>query len=222
MDQKTPKQFHRFWLRETARFIAGNIQDGSLVECGVKQGSSSVILAQEFRKNKIILCDTWTGFPSYSPTDAPTPSRKKRLEKRVGHGSNTFKQCRKILKRNKIVDRCSMIRGDICETVPEFMKEHDDLQLCFMHVDTDLYEPAKTSLMHFGPRIFDKGAIFVHDWKDPHWFVHVAVNEFLEKYGEDWRLFVFDPDQLHACVLLRGDDNYLKEFEDHISSKAYE
>ena len=116
-----------------------------------------------------------------------------------------------------------MIRGDIAETIPEFVNENSDIKIQFMHVDTDLYAPAKVALDSFGPFVMDKGAIFCHDFFDPHWQIHIAVEEFLEK-NESWNLFAFDPKfvkslGLYACALFKGDEEYLNEFSSFVEKR---
>tara|TARA_Y100000310_G_scaffold344170_1_gene455507 strand:- start:4756 stop:5418 length:663 start_codon:yes stop_codon:yes gene_type:complete len=219
----TPKQWHRYWIRETALFIGEHTDSGAFVEAGVKQGTSTVISMQALEGERGVLFDTWRGFVHYSKQDILNPNREKRLKKRIGTGKNTYEDCRRSLKKNGLIDKCEMFRGDILETVPKFVSENSDIKIQFMHADTDLYMPTKVSLDCFSPFIIDKGAIFCHDFYDPKWQIHIAVEEFLE-VSTGWQLFAFDPKivkslGLHACVLFKGDEEYLNEFSDFVDAK---
>ena len=62
-----------------------------------------------------------------------------------------------------------MIRGDMPETIPEFIQKHRNLVVSLLFADCDLYEPTKTAIEHFLPRM-PKGAVIAFDELDnPIW-----------------------------------------------------
>ncbi len=174
----TPKQKHRWLVEKTALFVSNT--DGCFVECGVKQGTSSRIMATVLRRRGYLF-DTWTGFPHYSEHDIPNPRRKRRLDRRVNQTKSTYKECRATLKKGKVLKYCSMIRGDILGTVPKFVKHHS-INIVMLHIDTDLYDPAQVSLKSFFPFVQDGGIVLVHDYGDGKWpGINKVVNSFITK-----------------------------------------
>jgi O-methyltransferase len=197
----TPKQWHRFIIDSVSKAIATTTDaDSCFVECGVKQGSSSVIMAKNLER-KGFLFDTWTGPPHFSEIDAPSDSRKKRLKKRM-NTSSTKKDCIKNLKDNGVLDQCVLVQGDICKTVPTFVA-NESFRVCMLHIDTDVHSPAKTALECFFPKMVDKGVIFFHDYGDKHWpGIKILVDGFAKKSKAN--LYIFNPDHLRAAIVTIG------------------
>ena len=203
----TRKQAHRYLIDRLSKYIANFTDIGCFVECGVKQGTASAIMARNL-KQKGFLFDTWRGFPSFSEVDAPTSSRRKRIKKRM-HGKSIKKDCVKNLKDHGVYDQCTLIEGDICKTVPEFIKDAAVI-ISMLHVDTDVYEPARVSLYSLWPFIHANGAVLLHDYSDKRWpGIKKLVDDFIKENNVD--LYVPPVDKLHAAVLLNK-DRKLKEF----------
>ena len=43
-------------------------------------------------------------------------------------------------------DKINLIKGNVFETVPIFLKENPDLKIACLHLDMDVYEPTKFCL----------------------------------------------------------------------------
>jgi len=57
----------------------------------------------------------------------------------------------------------------MAKTIPEFIERHQHLMVSLLFIDCDLYEPTRTALEHFLPRM-PKGAIVAFDDLDnPIW-----------------------------------------------------
>tara|TARA_Y100000310_G_scaffold329515_1_gene399531 strand:+ start:2045 stop:2701 length:657 start_codon:yes stop_codon:yes gene_type:complete len=203
---ETSKQWHRYYLNDAAKRIKENTNDGCFIECGVKQGTSSVIMAKTLSRPGILF-DTWSGFPGFSKEDTPTKSTAKRVKKRCNR-SSTKKDCIKNLKEHGIFELCKMVQGDILKTVPDFDK--NGLSICMMHIDTDIYEPAKVSLNNFWDNIIDGGVVFVHDYRDKKWpGIQRAVDDFVNKIlksGGSIKLHEYPADRLKSCLLVKSDN----------------
>tara|TARA_Y100000310_G_scaffold336092_1_gene419746 strand:- start:1262 stop:1918 length:657 start_codon:yes stop_codon:yes gene_type:complete len=201
----TPKQWHRYYIKRSS-FLAGQYNPDKstcYVECGVKYGTTACIIGLQTNKKFGYLFDTWQGFPHYAIEDATNESRKRKLESRM-HGISTRKHCKKILKKNGLRLRIQMLRGDICETVPKFADEHKDINIAYLHIDTDLHDPADTAFKYFGDSLSDNGIIFVHDYGDKHWpGVKTATNKFLEKHPKLFP-FEFPKDQLFCLLIFKN------------------
>jgi hypothetical protein len=181
----TPKQKHRWLVGATAEYL--KYLDGCFVECGVKQGTSSRIMA-EILQREGYLFDTWTGFPHYSEYDLPSPKRKSRLDRRVSSKKSVYKDCKRHLKKFGVFGLCTMIKGDICKTVPDFIKDKT-LTVDMMHIDTDLHDPAQVSIDNFAPFISNTGVILVHDYGDSKW---PGIKKVVESFANEQGWFLVD------------------------------
>lgn len=196
----TPKQWHRYLIKKSAEYLYNNSIDGSFVECGVKQGSSSVIMAREL-KTKGYLFDTWKGFPHFHDIDITSEKRIKQLSKRVRTGKDTFQDCINNLVDNDVMENCTMIRGDICKTVPSFIK-NNKIEINMLHIDTDLYEPAKISLDSFFSMIAEGGIIYFHDYGDKHW---PGIRKIVDGLRDDGTVIhIFDTEKLFSAFTVKG------------------
>ena len=85
------------------------------------------------------------------------------------------------MSKNKVEKLCTLIEGDICETLPNFLKKQALLDVCMLHIDTDVHAPAKAALHLLWPFIVEKGVVFLHDYgDDKHWpGIRILVDEFV-------------------------------------------
>lgn len=208
----TPKQWHRYLIRKTAEYIKAHSIQGAFVECGVKQGSSSVIMAEVLQRRGFLF-DTWKGFPAFSDIDAFNDNRKKQLERRVYTAKDTYMDCIYNLRKKKVFHYCRLIRGDICSTIPNFASSYND-KICLLHIDTDLYVPAKISLTHLWDKVETGGIVFFHDYGDKTWpGIKQLVDQFTQKHNISFH--VFDPDKLFSCFLVKGISD-IRDYESYI------
>ena len=142
---------------------------GAIVECGVYRGNSLMLYLQlslclePYAINRTLIgFDTFEGFRSISPHFDPSDVDEATF-------SNTdYGILEKAIEMNNIVrpvsriPRCELVAGDICHTVPKFVRARPDLVVAMLILDTDLYEPTKTALQHFLP-LMPKGGIVVLD-----------------------------------------------------------
>jgi len=167
-----PKQaLSRFLHRAEMFNRVLNIQ-GSIVECGVLGGFGLMTWAQLSAiyeplnwQRKIIGFDTFSGFPQISEKDLATEISCKRpgglaldsyaeiLESIALYDSNRF-----LGQINKV----ELVKGDILETVPKYLKNNPATLISLMYLDVDIYEPTKIALEYFVPRM-PKGAIIAFD-----------------------------------------------------------
>ena len=97
-----------------------------------------------------------------------------------------------------------MVRGDILKTVPKFVENLEDFSIAMMHIDTDLYEPAKISLESFWPHVKEGGVVYFHDYGDEKWRgIKKVVDELVIK-DKDLYFHVFDNKKLFSAVIVKG------------------
>jgi len=151
---------------------------GSIVECGVYQGSSllawaklSAILEPENLTRRIYGFDSFEGFPSVHSYD-----RKGDGAAELGEfGTNSYEEITQLIReydRDRFlghIPKVELIRGDATQTIPAFLEHHEHLLISLLFVDFDLYEPTRAALEHFLPRM-PRGAVLVFDELDnPRW-----------------------------------------------------
>jgi hypothetical protein len=141
---------------------------GVIMECGVFKGASLArfacfreLLGNPYSK-KIVGFDTFGEFPS-TKEEGDKAILSKFLEN-AGNMSISVEQMQKVLK-HKRCERCvDLIEGDICRTVPDYVKEHPELKISLLNLDTDIYEPAKVILEHLYPRLERGGVLILDDY----------------------------------------------------------
>jgi predicted O-methyltransferase YrrM len=137
----TPQKSHPKYV-ESLVSIYKQLPPGDIVELGVAQGRNTVIfgniIKQKKAKRKYFGFDTFSG---YTPEDLKlspnlVPNQKS------GRWDNDPKKLHDILKKNKL-DACTIIVGDIKETVPKFAKKCGTIAL--LYIDCNAYLPAITA-----------------------------------------------------------------------------
>ena len=151
---------------------------GSIVELGVFRGFSlsawaklGAILEPENLIRKVYGFDTFEGFPSLHGKDT-----NEAYEHEVGHFFTDVHE--ELLELNEVfnqdrflghINKVELIKGDCTKTIPNFIDNNPHLMIGLLFIDLDLYEPTKTALEYFLPRMH-KGSIIAFDELDnPQW-----------------------------------------------------
>ena len=154
---------------------------GSIIECGVKEGSGLMLFAKLSAifepynfKRKIVGFDTFKGFPNLHDKDKSKLKKHKKIHKKGYNKSNLsilqnsiddFNRKRPLNHLPKI----ELVKGDASKTIPKFIKRNSHLLISLLYLDFDLYKPTKIALKNFLPRM-SKGSIIVFDeLNDPQW-----------------------------------------------------
>lgn len=151
---------------------------GSVVECGVFRGSGlmswaklSAILEPENLTRRIYGFDTFDGFPSLADKDVGPHTTAAPHDLRA----DSYDELQALVREYDAdrflghVPKVELVRGDMTETIPQFLRTNPHLLVSLLFIDCDLYEPTLTALQHFVPRM-PKGALLVFDDLDnPLW-----------------------------------------------------
>lgn len=148
---------------------------GSIVECGVYQGSGvmawaklSEILEPYNFLRKIYGFDTFEGFPSVAEQDK---SNTNEAITKVGYLKPEFdvytelQDCIVALDETRLLkhqDKVILVKGDAMNTIPAFLQENQHVLVSLLYLDFDLYEPTLLALKNFLPRM-PKGSIIAFD-----------------------------------------------------------
>lgn len=139
---------------------------GHIVECGVFKGASfsRFLTFREILESpmsrKVVGFDVFGEFPrSESAQDNDFISQ---FETTAGNGLS-----REMINGyldNKGLRNYELIRGDILETVPNYVKQHPELRIAMLHVDVDVYEPSRVVLETLFDRVVTGGLVVLDDY----------------------------------------------------------
>ena len=165
---------------------------GCIIECGVFKGVSLIRFATFLKllkkQNKKIIA--FDAFGKHTTTKIS--SDYKRRKKLLSHGKEAIseKQLMKVLKLKSLEKNIELIRGDITETVPRYLKSNPKLKISLLNLDVDFYEPSISILKNFYPKL-SKGGILMLDnygvWDGE----TMAVNEYFRGKRIKIRKFSF-------------------------------
>ncbi|NQW00915.1 MAG: class I SAM-dependent methyltransferase [Rhodospirillales bacterium] len=147
---------------------------GSVVEVGVHRGASlmtwahlsSILEPVNYLRN-IIGFDTFEGFPDIGDKDSKGVSEH--LVKggfAVGDTPDIdLERAIGLYDTNRMMNhipKCELVKGDVAQTLPNYLEENPHLLVSLLHLDADLHAPTKTALDLLLPRM-PKGAIILFD-----------------------------------------------------------
>jgi len=151
---------------------------GSIVECGVFKGFGlmswaklSAMLEPENLTRRIYGFDTFAGFPNFGDKD----HNRTAMPEVGGLYADSHDELQALIAeydRDRFlghVDKVHLVKGDLAETVPQFVKDHPHVLVSLLFLDVDLFEPTRVAIEAFLPRM-PKGAIIAFDELDnPQW-----------------------------------------------------
>lgn len=149
---------------------------GVIIDLGVYRGGSTFTWAKLCEifcptdvKKKVYAFDTFEGFPQLTREDGKSNEVE---DIRVGgyFGGHSIEndltlaqQAMNYDRHIRHINRIEFIKGDIVQTVPEFVKNKGNgLRIVILNLDVDLYEPTKAALEAFVP-LMVKGGIIILD-----------------------------------------------------------
>lgn len=182
---------------------------GCIVECGVHHGAGlmswaklSAGLEPYALDRRIIGFDTFTGFPAVHDEDKTGDQSDNGALKAGGFdtGYDVYQELNELIAeydQNRYLNHLQkvfMVKGDATITIPQFIQEHPYVLVSLLFLDFDLYEPTKTALQHFLPRMC-KGSIIAFDEVNNPWWPGEtkALLEVLDLSKYSLQRFSFDP-----------------------------
>jgi hypothetical protein len=142
---------------------------GEIVECGVFKGNSFFrwikfrdLLENTFSR-RIVGFDAFGAFPETTYVK----DMKKRdafIRETSGGIGITEEEMGELLSAQALDKNVELVKGDINETVPDYVAAHDELRISLLHIDVDIFEPTKTSLEHLFDRVVKGGVVIFDDY----------------------------------------------------------
>ena len=173
--------FSRFASRKSlARFLVRyelikqiiNV-NGSVLDCGVLSGQGLFTFAKVLsmlepynHTRKVIGFDTFEGFPHIDKKDT-----KNGLSSHFSEGSLKSDSYDNLLQSVDLFDsnrplnhinKIELVKGDICDTASDYVKNNPHLIVSLLYLDLDLYKPTLAALKAFVP-LMPKGGLIVFD-----------------------------------------------------------
>lgn len=173
-----------------------SVRGGVLVECGVFKGASFSILSilrnllERAEIRKLVAFDT---FSKFAETGNKVDIRlREEIEQKAGLDCITVGQMQETLKARGcgLEENIELVAGDICHTVPRYIEQHPELEISFLSVDVDFFEPTQVILDHLYPKVISGGIVLFDDYNVVEGETQ-AVNRFLEKNDLTLQRFPF-------------------------------
>jgi hypothetical protein len=155
---------------------------GHIVELGVFHGESFFHWARLVealnmgeRETRVIGFDSFSGFTSIHERDKTALNQQEQgpLAIRAGGfnaGERAFQrvsELAEIFEADHFVPqkkRLEIVKGDIVQTVPDYVKRNPGLRIALLHLDCDLYEPTLTGLKHLYPLVVPGGVVILDEY----------------------------------------------------------
>ncbi|WP_340106400.1 TylF/MycF/NovP-related O-methyltransferase [Rhodohalobacter sp. 8-1] len=193
--KRIPKMLAQYELYKSIIHLPGHV-----VECGVYKGASLIRLAT-FREvlespysRKIIGFDAFGEFPKQKKKEDAEFIEE--FEDTAGYGIPEDEL--KEVFRRKAFENYEFIKGDIIETVPDYLQDHPELKISFLHVDVDVYKPTKVILDHLYDRIVRGGVIVFDDYGTV-----AGETEAVDEFFEEKDILIEKPSISHIPSFIR-------------------
>ena len=178
-------------LYEAVRYITDKNIEGSIVECGVWRGGSTMIAASTLltagdTDRIMYLYDTFAGMSEPTEKDINvhgSPAKGKWKSLMRGDVNEWDYASLEEVQQNVFSigypkDHIVFVQGKVEETIPGTMPE----RIALLRLDTDWYESTRHELEHLFPKLVPGGILIIDDYG--HWQgAREAVDEYCEKNG---------------------------------------
>ena len=175
-------------LHKLSREIDRQSVPGNIVECGVRNGGSSALMASVFNRSSLYR-DMWL-FDSFEGLPEPTAEDgyKAQTEYHEGKCLGSVDTVKEIFNQLSIPEnRVHIVEGWFEETFPSVKTN----KVALLHIDADWYESVKLCLEKFYDSVCPGGFIALDDYG--HWEgCRRATDEFLKKRSLDIKLVRVD------------------------------
>lgn len=145
---------------------------GHVMECGVFLGGSllawaqlSAILEPVNHTRRVVGFDTFRGFPHVVEKDLGRDPKYAQPGAMASHAEADVREAIELYDLNRTIGhipRADLVVGDATQTIPRYLSDNPHTVVALLYLDFDLYEPTKTALETFLPRM-PKGSVLVFD-----------------------------------------------------------
>lgn len=162
-------------LMEMSRHVCRENIPGAMVDCGVWNGGSSILLGVAAPDRHVWAFDSFTGLPKPGERDTDAGDD---WEGTVVGSEEKLKAGFARYAGN--MDRLHVVKGWFHETFPQAVQQIDEIAV--LHIDADFHDPCRLVLDTFYDKVSPGGFIAVDDlrmWQG----AQIATNEFRADRG---------------------------------------
>jgi glycosyltransferase involved in cell wall biosynthesis len=170
--------------------IVGQGIEGDFAELGVYRGNSAAVLVHFARayQRRLFLFDTFQGFDERDLIGVDST-------KDVGFSDTSLDLVKSVVGDDNVV----YCKGHFPDSIPEDCRRS---RFAVVHIDCDLFQPAKYALEFFYPRMSPGGLLLVHDYSGKYWHgIKGAVDEFLSNKSDN---VVLMPDKSGTAIIRKS------------------
>jgi hypothetical protein len=152
---------------------------GSIAELGVYLGAGFFTwskLLETFnpgdRGRKVYGFESCAGYESFAPQDGACRPWVDRLIGSMQPGEEYLQRMVALHNNDNFlrgVERCKLIKGDICATVEEFARNALGTRLSLLYFDVNLFAPTLAGLRHLYPLVLSGGVVAFNAYGSPPW-----------------------------------------------------
>lgn len=183
----SPARFSKFITHLELFKQTQNVR-GEIVEFGIFKGNSFFrwikfrdLLEQTYSR-KIIGFDIFGDFPE-AHFEQDKLKRDAFVAETNGGVSISYDEINQLLDAQGLSKNVEIVKGDILQTLDEYVDKNPHLKISLLHLDVDLYEPSKLVLERLFERV-TKGGIIIFDDYGAFAGTNKAVDDFFENKVE--------------------------------------
>ena len=157
---------------------------GDIIECGVFKGVGLMYWLKLLKiyapgeKKRVIGFDTFSKFSSQLKNFEKNSAKK--YIKEANFKGIDHKKLLSLTKKNGF-DNCVLVKGEIKNTVKNFLEKNKGLRISLINIDFDTYSGTKTVLKNLYNRVSRGGIIILDEYGKSGWGESDAVDEFFKK-----------------------------------------
>lgn len=178
---------------------------GNILEFGVYKSASLIRWAtfREIAENpytrQIIGFDAFGEFP-ISADAAPADQRfVDRFNSSGGDGLD-ISETESII-NHKRFENIKLVKGDVMETLPNFLEANPHTRISLLHLDMDIYQPTLYVLQNLWERVSPGGIVVIDDYNDVEGATR-AIDEFIDTLPNRPKI-ISNPFYFKPCYILK-------------------
>jgi len=178
-----PSRFSKF-ISHLEFFKRTSSVRGEIVEFGIFKGNSFFRwvkfrdLLEQTNSRKIIGFDVFDSFPE-ATFEGDKLKRDAFVKETKGGQSISYEEMNELLQKQNLYRNVEIIKGDVLNTLDQYLSENPHLKISLLHIDVDLYEPTKHILERLYAKV-TKGGIIILDDYGAFAGTNKAVDDFFE------------------------------------------
>lgn len=190
---------------------------GDMVECGVAKGGMSIFLghlAQPLHK-KVFACDSFAGLPAPDPARDNLYFQERDYQSSLRKDKSLYDRFIDAVNEHELSDTIAPLKGFFADSLSHISP---DTQICFLHIDADLYSSMTDVLTALYDRVVEGGVIVIDDY-----FHHAqgpkrAASDFFNQRGIYPLYHVSFP---YTVFLIKGERSHMRHQHRSIDGNYY-